>query len=140
MSHSTLKGDPVARSVGIHHVSAITSHAQRNLDFYVGFLGLRLVKQAVNFEDPDVYHLFYGDEMDSPGSVMTFFVWPGSHHGQQGMSQVAVTSFTDVSGVSGSIDCFSTEFASKGLRGDHLPDQGRNQCSRFAIQTVCCWK
>jgi len=82
------------RSVGIHHVSAITSNAQRNLDFYVGFLGLRLIKQAVNFEDPDVYHLFYGDETGSPGSVMTFFVWPGSHRGQQGAGQVAVTSFT----------------------------------------------
>lgn len=80
-------------SPGIHHISAITIDAQRNLDFYAGTLALRLVKQTVNLEDPDVYHLFYGDESGSPGSVMSFFVWPGSHRGQQGAGQVAVTSF-----------------------------------------------
>ncbi len=81
------------KSVGIHHVSAITQDAQRNLDFYVGVLGLRLVKQSINFDDPDVYHLWYGDETGSPGSIITFFVWPWSNRGQQGTDQVAVTSF-----------------------------------------------
>jgi len=81
------------RSLGVHHVCAITTNAQRNLDFYVGFLGLRLVTQTVNFDDPDIFHLFYGDQTGSPGSIMTFFVWPGSNQGQQGASQVAITSF-----------------------------------------------
>jgi len=83
----------MARSYGIHHVSAITQDAQRNLDFYVGVLGLRLVKQSVNFDDPDVYHLWYGDETGSPGNIITFFVWPWSNRGQQRTDQVAVTSF-----------------------------------------------
>ncbi|MGI8485370.1 MAG: VOC family protein [Thermomicrobiales bacterium] len=74
----------MARSYGIHHVSAITQDAQRNLNFYVGVLGLRLVKQSINFDDPDVYHLWYGDETGSPGSIITFFVWPWSNRGQQG--------------------------------------------------------
>ena len=83
----------MATSSGIHHVSAITQDAQRNLDFYIGVLGLRLVKQSVNFDDTDVYHLWYGDETGSPGSIITFFVWPWSNRGQQGPDQVAVTSF-----------------------------------------------
>ncbi|MGI8485472.1 MAG: VOC family protein [Thermomicrobiales bacterium] len=80
-------------STGIHHVSAMTQDAQRNIDFYVGVLGLRLVKQSVNFDDPDVYHLWYGDEAGTPGSIITFFVGPWSNRGQQGPDQVAVTSF-----------------------------------------------
>ena len=80
-------------SPGLHHVSAITSDAHRNHDFYTRILGLRLVKQSVNFDDPDVLHLWYGDEAGSPGSLLTFFVWPGSNRGQQGVGQVATTSF-----------------------------------------------
>jgi len=79
--------------LGIHHVTAIASDAQRNLDFYAGLLGLRLVKRTVNFDDPQTYHLYYADEVGTPGSVMTFFPWPGAHRGQQGTGQVAVTSF-----------------------------------------------
>jgi catechol 2,3-dioxygenase-like lactoylglutathione lyase family enzyme len=79
--------------LGIHHVTAIASDPQRNLDFYAGFLGLRLVKRTVNFDDPGTYHLYYGDEVGSPGSLMTFFPWPGARRGRQGAGQVAVTSF-----------------------------------------------
>jgi catechol 2,3-dioxygenase-like lactoylglutathione lyase family enzyme len=60
---------------GIHHISAICGDPQRNLDFYVGLLGLRLVKKTVNFDDPGSYHLYYGDGLGSPGSILTFFVW-----------------------------------------------------------------
>ncbi len=80
------------RTSGIHHVSAIASDAHRNLEFYAGILGLRLVKQAVNFDDPGVYHLYYGDGHATPGSLLTFFVWPQSNRGQQGVGQVAVVS------------------------------------------------
>ena len=79
--------------LGIHHVTAIASDPQRNLDFYAGFLGLRLVKRTVNFDDPQTYHLYYGDEIGNPGSIMTFFPWPGARRGRQGTGQVAVTSF-----------------------------------------------
>src|SRR3981081_3536865 len=78
---------------GIHHVTAISGDAQRNVDFYAGLLGLRLVKKTVNFDDPGSYHLYYGDELGRPGSVMTFFVWPGAPRGRQGPGQVLVTSF-----------------------------------------------
>jgi predicted esterase/catechol 2,3-dioxygenase-like lactoylglutathione lyase family enzyme len=86
---------------GIHHVSAIASDPQRNLDFYSGLLGLRLVKRTVNFDDPQTYHLYYGDEVGTPGSIMTFFPWPGARRGRQGTGQVAVVSFSIVPGAVG---------------------------------------
>jgi glyoxalase family protein len=79
---------------GIHHVTAIAGDPQRNLDFYVRFLGLRFVKRTVNFDDPHTYHFYFGDEAGSPGSIMTFFPWPGARRGRQGTGQIAVTSFT----------------------------------------------
>jgi predicted esterase/catechol 2,3-dioxygenase-like lactoylglutathione lyase family enzyme len=79
---------------GIHHVTAIASDPQRNLDFYAGVLGLRFVKRTVNFDDPQTYHFYYGDDVGSPGSIMTFFPWPGARRGRQGTGQVAVTSFS----------------------------------------------
>jgi predicted esterase/catechol 2,3-dioxygenase-like lactoylglutathione lyase family enzyme len=78
---------------GIHHVTAIASDPQRNLDFYGGVLGLRLVKRTVNFDDPQTYHFYYGDDVGNPGSILTFFPWPGARRGRQGVGQVAVTSF-----------------------------------------------
>jgi predicted esterase/catechol 2,3-dioxygenase-like lactoylglutathione lyase family enzyme len=79
--------------LGIHHVTAIASDPQRNLDFYAGLLGLRLVKRTVNFDDPETYHFYFGDEVGHPGSLMTFFPWPGARRGRQGPGQVAVTAF-----------------------------------------------
>ena len=84
----------MTRILGLHHVTAIASDPQRNLDFYAGVLGLRLVKRTVNFDDPQTYHLYYGDEVGTPGSIMTFFPWPGARRGRQGVGQVAVTSFS----------------------------------------------
>ena len=81
---------------GIHHVTAIASDPQRNLDFYAGVLGLRLVKRTVNFDDPGTYHFYFGDAVGTPGSILTFFPWPGSQRGRQGPGQVAVTSFAIV--------------------------------------------
>jgi predicted esterase/catechol 2,3-dioxygenase-like lactoylglutathione lyase family enzyme len=78
---------------GIHHVTAIASDPQRNIDFYVGVLGLRLVKRTVNFDDPQTYHFYYGDDVGHPGSILTFFPWPGARRGRQGTGQVAITSF-----------------------------------------------
>jgi glyoxalase family protein len=76
--------------LGIHHVTAIAGDPQRNLDFYAGVLGLRLVKRTVNFDDPHSYHLYYGDATGSPGSLMTFFPWPGARRGRAGAGQAAV--------------------------------------------------
>lgn len=66
-----------ATPVGLHHITAIAGDPQANVDFYTGVLGLRLVKKTVNFDDPSAYHLYYGDETGSPGSIVTFFYWPG---------------------------------------------------------------
>jgi glyoxalase family protein len=76
------------RLEGIHHVTAITADAQRNLDFYVGVLGLRLVKKTVNQDNPSVYHLFYADEKGDPGSDLTFFEYPGTPIGRAGDGMV----------------------------------------------------
>ncbi len=78
---------------GIHHVTAIASDPQRNLDFYAGKLGLRLVKLTVNFDDPGTYHLYYGDRAGIPGTIMTFFPWPGAPRGRHGTGQTTITSF-----------------------------------------------
>jgi glyoxalase family protein len=73
---------------GIHHITAITGDAPRNLDFYTRLLGLRMVKKTVNFDAPDVYHLYYGDELGNPGSVLTFFEFPGAVPGRAGAGMV----------------------------------------------------
>jgi glyoxalase family protein len=78
---------------GIHHVTAICSDPQQNVDFYCGVLGLRLVKLTVNFDDPGSYHLYYGDERGRPGTIMTFFAWPGAPRGRIGPPQVTETAF-----------------------------------------------
>ncbi len=76
---------------GIHHVTAITGDIQANLDFYVRVLGLRLVKQTVIQEEPNTYHLFYGDEVGTVGTDMTFFDWPHLGHDRAGARNVART-------------------------------------------------
>jgi len=73
---------------GIHHVTCITGDAPRNVDFYAGTLGLRLVKKSVNQDDPSVYHLFYADEHGSPGSDITFFEYPGARPGRAGAGMI----------------------------------------------------
>jgi len=73
---------------GIHHITAITADAPRNVDFYTRVLGLRLVKKTVNQDDPSVYHLFYADEHGSPGADLTFFEYPGIQRGQAGAGMV----------------------------------------------------
>ena len=78
--------------LGIHHVTAVASDPQRNVDFYCRALGMRLVKQTVNFDAPDTYHLYYGDEQGTPGSVLTFFPWPGAPRGRRGTGQATVVS------------------------------------------------
>src|SRR2546428_12741693 len=73
---------------GVHHVTAITADAPRNVEFYAGLLGLRLVKKTVNQDDPTVYHLFYADERGDPGSDITFFEYPGARQGRAGAGMV----------------------------------------------------
>jgi glyoxalase family protein len=78
---------------GLHHVTAIASDPQRNLDFYVGLLGLRLVKRTINFDDPGSYHFYFGDAVGTPGTILTFFPWPAARRGARGAGAVEATAF-----------------------------------------------
>ncbi len=79
---------------GIHHVTALAGEPQQNLDFYTGILGLRMVKKTVNFDAPDVYHFYYGNEKGEPGSIMTFFPYEGIQRGRHGKGMLNVTTFS----------------------------------------------
>ena len=79
--------------VGLHHVTAIASDPQPNLDFYIGLLGLRLVKRTINFDDPSTYHFYFGDARGMPGTILTFFSWPGARRGRRGVGQIEATAF-----------------------------------------------
>ena len=93
-SPSGLTERPALPILGLHHVTAIARDPQKNVDFYAGLLGLRWVKKTVNFDDPGTYHLYYGDGQGSPGSIMTFFPWPGARLGRQGTGVVEATAFS----------------------------------------------
>ena len=78
---------------GIHHITAIASDPQKNLDFYTEKLGLRLVKLTVNFDDPGAYHFYFGDKTGKPGSILTFFPWPNATRGRRGTGQATAIAF-----------------------------------------------
>lgn len=78
---------------GVHHITAFASDPQENVDFYHNILGQRLVKTTVNFDDPGTYHLYYGDKIGTPGTIMTYFPWVGARRGQPGNGEVAATGY-----------------------------------------------
>jgi glyoxalase family protein len=80
--------------LGLHHVTAISSDPQKTLDFYTEILGLRLIKLTVNYDDPSTYHVYFGDEIGHPGTVLTFFPWLGQPRGRKGAGQATSTSFS----------------------------------------------
>jgi glyoxalase family protein len=84
--------------LGIHHITAIARNPQRNVDFYSGLMGLRLVKLTVNFDDPTTYHLYYGNSLGRPGTILTFFPWSEAPTGYRGTGQVSTISFLIPSG------------------------------------------
>jgi glyoxalase family protein len=89
------EGFPMSPTInGLHHVTAISGAPQRNLDFYAKVLGLRFVKRTVNFDDPSVYHLYYGNETGAPGTAMTFFPWEHLQPAVRGTGEVAQTGFS----------------------------------------------
>lgn len=81
------------KTAGIHHITAIVGHPQKNVDFYAGILGLRLIKKTVNFDDPSTYHLYFGNEGGEPGTIITFFPWADAPQGKIGGGQVGVTTY-----------------------------------------------
>lgn len=103
---------PPPSTAGIHHVTAICGDAQQNINFFSGVLGLRLVKVTVNFDDPSSYHLYYGDARGTPGTILTFFVWPGVS---------PVISPAAIAGVQFSIPHNATDFWLRRLAGTQTP-------------------
>ncbi len=79
---------------GLHHVTAIASDPQQNLDFYTQVLGLRFAKRTVNFDDPGTYHFYFGDDAGTPGTILTFFPWPHARRGHAGAGEVTHTAFS----------------------------------------------
>ncbi|GAB4042619.1 ring-cleaving dioxygenase [Spirosoma jeollabukense] len=79
---------------GLHHVTTLAGDTQRNVDYYTDILGLRLVKKTVNFDAPDVYHLYYGNETGSPGTILTFFPYGKLPRGRKGVGQLTYTAFS----------------------------------------------
>ena len=112
--------------LGIHHVTAIAGEPQQNVDFYAGFMGLRLIKLTVNYDDPETYHLYFGDELGHPGTILTFFPWPGAASGSKGTGQATVTSF--------SIPRDSVGYWSDRLRGRGIRFEGPTD--RFGDQVI----
>ena len=126
--------------LGIHHVTAIAGDPQRNLDFYAGVLGLRLVKRTVDFDDPQTYHLHYGDEHGSPGTILTFFVRPGAPRGRRGVGQVAEIAFSVPPGRSTSGASASATTASpRTARGGAAAAPARSGASRSRTPTGSAW-
>ena len=79
---------------GLHHITALAGDPQKNLDFYTGILGLKLVKKTINFDAPDTYHFYYADDSGSPGTILTFFPFKGIQPGKNGKGQLTQTSFS----------------------------------------------
>ena len=103
---------------GLHHVTSLASDARENNAFFTNVLGLRRVKKTVNFDAPDVYHLYYGDEAGTPGTVMTYFPFPHAARGRPGVGEVGRTSFSIPTGASQAwLDRLAT-FEVKGIKQD----------------------
>jgi glyoxalase family protein len=106
--------------LGLHHITAIAGDAQRNVDFYTKVLGVRLVKKTVNFDDPGTYHFYYGDEVGTPGSILTFFPWEGIRKGRAGTGMATEIGYT-VPG--GSLDFWTRRFEELSVK--HQPVRER---------------
>lgn len=104
---------------GIHHITALASDPQKNVNFYAGILGLRLVKKTINFDAHEIYHLYYGNETGSPGTILTFFPYHDIPQGRKGKGQLTVTSF--------SISENSIEYWVKRLKKFHISFEGPHQ-------------
>src|SRR3954464_956094 len=76
------------RLTGLHHITMITGDAQRNVDFYADTIGLHFVKKTVNFDAPEAYHLYFGDEHGTPGTILTWFEFAGATRGRAGIGQI----------------------------------------------------
>jgi glyoxalase family protein len=115
--------------VGLHHVTAIASDPQRNLDFYTQVLGLRFVKRTVNFDDPGSYHFYFGDDIGSPGTILTFFAWPRATRGSVGIGETSSAAF----GVpAASLEFWKKRLLAAGLPAEHAGERFGDSVLSFA--------
>lgn len=105
-----------SKVLGIHHITAIAGYAKRNYDFYTRVLGLRFIKKTVNFDDPKTYHFYFGDEVGSPGTILTFFPWEGAPRGKQGAGMATEIGYTVPEG--------SSEFWEERFKGYYVSVTG----------------
>lgn len=116
------------RSAGIHHITAMAGDPQLNLDFYTETLGLRLVKRTVNFDDPGSYHFYFGDNVGNPGTIITFFPWPGARRGARGSGQVTIVRFAIPSN---SIAWWKRRLRANHVVAEEISDRFENKGLRF---------
>ncbi len=105
---------------GLHHITAVASDPQTNVDFYRNVLGQRLVKTTVNFDDPHTYHLYYGDEVGAPGTILTFFPWMGMPRGMRGTGETTAVAYSVAAGALGFWDA---HLGSMGLHPEPLEER-----------------
>lgn len=113
---------------GIHHITAIAGDAKKNYDFYTRVLGLRLVKKTVNFDDPETYHFYYGDEVGTPGTILTFFPWGGISAGRRGTRQVTEIGY---SVPEGSLDFWMKRFEANNVTYNKVAEKFGEQYLTF---------
>ena len=106
--------------LGLHHITAIAGDPQRNYDFYTGVLGLRFIKKTVNFDDPQTYHFYFGDETGSPGTILTFFPWPRVKQGKNGAGMATEIGY---SVPKGSLDFWKKRFEEENVRHDEINER-----------------
>ena len=106
--------------LGLHHITAIAGDAQRNYDFYTKTLGFRLVKKTVNFDDPQTYHFYFGDEVGSPGTILTFFPWANVRQGKNGVGMATEIGY---SVPKGSLDFWKSRFEKLNIRHDIISER-----------------
>jgi glyoxalase family protein len=111
---------------GIHHITAMASDPQRNIDFYHSILGQRFIKSTVNFDDPSTYHFYYGDRIGTPGTILTFFPWPGAKRGRIGSGEASAVAYT--------IHPDSLDYWLDRLRNHDIPVDGINK--RFGESVI----
>ncbi len=116
------------KTKGIHHITSIVGDPNENIEFYRDVLGLRLVKKTVNFDDPYTYHLYFGDETGSPGTVITFFPWGNGQQGRIGTGQVGVTMYRVPEG---SLSYWKRRLKTKGIATDKVEQFGQERLLFF---------
>lgn len=105
------------RILGLHHITAIAGGAKRNYDFYTKVLGLRMVKKTVNFDDPGTYHFYFGDEVGTPGSILTFFPWEGMRPGKTGTGMATEIGYAVPED---SLEFWESRFKASGVKQDYI--------------------